>query len=231
MASSNSQSGNILIYILGAIFLMGLLVLALKGSSSPGSGIDEENLLIRVSEVQNYGNELERAVRYVIANGYSESDIRFAHPDAAAGYGTITDDPQRQVFSREGGGAQYREPPNGIQVTATDWIFTARNVVLGVGTSGADDSNVDLVALLMNVTEGFCNIINDKNDIVSPNKTPPQDHSNVHFSALFDGSYTRVNYIAESAGTAFVHKQEGCFEGGNIPAAGTYHYYRVLLAR
>ena len=231
MTSSNSQSGNILIYILGAIFLMGLLVLALKGSSSPGSGIDEESLLIRVSEVQNYGNELERAVRYVIANGYSQSDVRFAHPDAAAGYGVITDDPERQVFAREGGAAQYREPPNGIQVTATPWIFNGRNVVNGVGTTGTTNTNVDLVALLMNVTKNFCVAINEKNDIPNTAGDPPRDQTDVEYTTLFTGAYSRVHHIAQSSGTDMFGHTEGCFEGGGDPANGTYHYYRVLLAR
>ena len=75
---SNSQSGNILIYILGAVFLLGALTIMVKGSSAPGGGIDEEALIIRVSEVQNYGRELEQAVSYIFQNGHSEADIRLS---------------------------------------------------------------------------------------------------------------------------------------------------------
>lgn len=221
----SSQSGNILIYILGAIFLLGLLVVISKGSFSPGAGIDQEQLLIRVSEVQDYGQELEQAVSYVLANGHSEADIRFAHPDADSAYGDITDIPSRQVFSRDGGGAKYRQPPEGIQVTSADWIFNADNTVPQVGSGTAD-----LIAILPNVTESFCLKINDTNDVENPSNTPPQDSDNFEITTLFAGSY---NSSPEEMGGSSLNanKKEACIQGSGTPPAGTYHYYRVLLAR
>jgi len=116
---ANTQSGNILIYILGAIFLLGLLIITVRGSSTPGNNIDEEELILRVAEVQQFGAELENAISFILQKGFSELDIRFGHPDAAAGYGLITDTPERQVFDRNGGGAIYRTPPNNIQTIVT----------------------------------------------------------------------------------------------------------------
>lgn len=231
-----SQSGNVLIYILGAIFLLGILVIAVKGSSTPGAGIDPEQLMIRVAEVQEYGKELERAVAYVLANGHSESDIRFAHPNADSAYGDITDTPTRQVFSREGGGARYRDPPDGIQTTATPWHFSGNNVVGQIGSGvGATNSNVDLTAILTNVSEDFCTLVNEKNDALSTTGDIPQDCGNVEISNPFNGSYTFVNQILDGSGCGetelLLSKMEGCFEGDNDPPSGTYHYYRVLLVR
>ena len=85
------QSGNILIYIIGAIALIGLLTVMVKGSTLPGAGIDREELELRASDIQQYAMELERAVAYILQSGYSESDIRFAHPNHSSAYGDITD--------------------------------------------------------------------------------------------------------------------------------------------
>lgn len=226
-----NESGNILIYILGTILLLGLLVMAVKGSNTPGAGIDQETLMIRVSEVQEYGQELERAIAYILANGHSETDIRFAHPNASSAYGDITDDPTRQVFSRQGGGATYREPPSGIQTTVTQWHFTGANRVGEVGSDAASARSADLVALLQNVTQDFCLLINEKNDIDNPSDSPPQDGTNVEIGTPFTGTFTATHLIEDSGAVYFPQHLEGCFEGGGTPPNGTYHYYRVLLAR
>jgi len=229
---NKQEAGNILIYILGAIFLLGILVVVVKGSSTPGSNIDRESLLIRVAEVQAYGQELERAVAYVMRNGHSEADIRFAHPDADPAYGDITDTPTRQVFAREGGGARYREPPSDIQTTPTptDWIFNGRNRIPSVGTDTATVGTTELIALLSNVTKDFCILINNKNDIENPLGNPPQDVGNIAYT-IFNGAYALNAGSVIGSLSINPFKLEGCLEGGGDPPTGTYHYYRVLLAR
>ena len=232
--TTSNESGNILIYILGAIFLLGLLVVLVKGSSSPGSNIDEEGLMIKVAEVQQYGNELESAVAIIMSNGFSESDIRFAHPDAASSYGDITDTPTRQVFSKQGGGATFRAPPTGVQTTVTPWTFNAENWVplVGTGSGGCGGSScVDLIAFLPYVSQSFCNIVNDKNDITGSSGPPPPDNGTVDITAVFTGSFN-ASYQIYDSGKVLGGEKEGCFEGGGAtPPAGTYHYYRVLMAR
>jgi hypothetical protein len=228
--SSHPEAGNILIYILGAIFLLGLLVVISKGSVTPGAGIDQETLLLRVAEVQNYGKELERAVSYVMANGHSEVDIRFAHPDAASAYGDITNIPSRQIFSRDGGGATYRKPPQGVQTTPTDWNFTGENFINQIGTTCSSSLCTDLIAILKNVSKDFCLLINNKNGITNPSNNPPTDAGNALTSNLFSGDFS-FNSAINDISTDLDNRSEACFEGSNDPPAGTYHYYRVLLAR
>lgn len=226
----NTQSGNILIYILGAIILIGLLTIMVKGSSTPGAGIDRETLEIRVAEVQAYGNELERGVAYILRNGYSESDIRFAHPNHSSAYGDITDIPARQVFAREGGGVTWRDNDPDIQVIDTDWLFNGQNKVYEVGSStcGATNLCTDLVAFLRNVTLDFCLLINDKNDITNPSNLPPVDDAFITFTTPFIGDFT-LSTALYSIDNNLNGKKEGCFQENGLP--GTYHYYRVLLAR
>lgn len=230
----SNEAGNVLIYILGAILLLGLLVVMVKGSSTPGSNIDKETLILRVNEVQQYGEELERAIAYIMQNGHSETDIRFAHPDAHSDYGDITNTPTRQVFSRRGGGATYRTPPTDIQTTPTSWIFSGSNIV---GDAGSGECNpgmsscVDLTAILMNVSQKFCIEVNKRVNLGASENFLPVDQNNFEYTTLFNGSYVNSREIIDSAPCAVCQHLEGCVEGGADPANDTYHYYRVLLAR
>lgn len=149
-----------LFIILIAVVLVGLLTAAIQSGGGPeGAHIDKETLVIRTSEVQQYAGELERAVRFVMDNGKSESDIRFAHPAAAADYGDLSADadPSDQVFSPAGGAAAYRQPPAGIN-DGSAWEFYGGTAIPGAGTGAAD-----LIAVLPNVTAAFCERINALN--------------------------------------------------------------------
>lgn len=155
------EDGNILFMVLIAIVLIGALTVAIQFSSRPeGANIDNETLVIRASEVQRYASELERAVLFIMQSGKSESDIRFAHPDAPSAYGDLSadPDPSDQVFDRNGGGAAYRDPPEDVQVTAAPWEFYGGTALPGVGSGRAE-----LIAVLPNVTQQFCDRINQLN--------------------------------------------------------------------
>ncbi|MCF8495454.1 MAG: hypothetical protein K9G62_02170 [Alphaproteobacteria bacterium] len=146
--------------ILIAIVLIGVLTAAIQYSSRPeGSNIDKETLVIRATEVQRMASELERAILFILQNGKSESDIRFAHPEAPADYGDLSadSDPSDQIFDRTGGGAEYRAPPPDVN-DGSPWEFYGGTHVPGVGSDQAD-----LVAVLPNVTPQFCDKINELN--------------------------------------------------------------------
>lgn len=196
-----------------------------RGSTSPGSNIDVETIMIKVAQTQQYGNELEKAVAFIMNNGHSESDIRFTYPDTS-------DTPTRQIFHRNGGGAIYRAPPVGVQTTVTPWVFTARNAVQRVGTSEATDASVDLIAVLPNVTQSFCIALNNAVNVTNPSGIPPRDDSTAAVTSAyaFFGIFQAGRWIGDT-GQYLYGKKEGCFEGGSDPAIGTYHYYRVLLVR
>lgn len=164
----HTQSGNMLFMILIAIVLVGILTAAIfRTSNIQDASIDNETLAIRASEIQRYGGELERAVLYIVQNGISESDIRFAHPDAPSAYGDLSADTDKrdQIFDRAGGGASYRAPPSGIN-DGSPWEFYGGTAIPGMGTSKAD-----LIAVLPNVTDQFCRKVNDMNGQATPADT------------------------------------------------------------
>jgi len=224
-AKAKNQSGNILIYILGAIFLMGLLIVALKGSFQEGSGIDPEKTAMLVGQVQRYGAELERGVAYVLRNGYSETDIRFAHPNAPS-YGLITDIPARQVFSPEGGGVEWRAPPVGIlQNPGSNYTISSGSEIDGVGSTCGTSRCNDLVMYLLNPTKDFCLAVNNANGITNPSGDTPIEPDSFTWNIPFDGTYILYGTV-NTTGNYTAGKTEGCVKYTTL-----YYYYRVLLAR
>ena len=238
-----SQNGNILFMILIAIALIGALTAVIQSSStSDGANIDDEALIIRTTEVQRYAAELERAVLFIMQNGHSESDIRFAHPKAHSDYGDLAADttPSNQVFHKNGGGAAYRGAPSGIN-DGSAWEFYGGTAMPAVGSNKAD-----LVAVLPNVSDAFCTRINDLNN---QNGTPTDTGGSLASGASagscvsmgaagrFDSAqqfYTTPNTadeatFAQDSVTSAAHTAlQGCVK---CDADAKNHFYHVLMAR
>jgi hypothetical protein len=124
-------------------------------------------------------------------DGISESDIRFAHYDAHADYGDITVADgthgfKNQVFHPDGGAAEYRAPPNGIN-DGSAWEFYAGTQIPGIGTV----TRGDLVAVLPNVTEDFCNKIN----IINGQTGTPADTGTTAASGSDPGNCVNVGAL------------------------------------
>ena len=224
------QSGNMLIYILGAIFLLGLLIVLVKGSFQEGVGVDGDKLVVAASRTQQYAGELERGVAYVLQGGVSESDLRFAHPDALAAYGTYSDI-NTMVFAPSGGGVEYQAPIAGIN-DGTQWQFFATTHFTDIGTDTAATQKAELIAVLPKVTLAFCNQINRnvKQAIDLAQITDAGDKGCVYepgeeFAGTFRAG-AAVNLLTD-ARLSSVPAREACIKC----ADGTYNYYRVLMER
>lgn len=242
---NQQQNGNVLLIVLLAVVLIGVLTAAIQSTSRPeGANIDDEALILRAGEVQRYASELERAVLYILQSGQvSEADIRFAHADAPDGYGSqdIYDGANNvnQVFAREGGGAAYRLPPEGVN-DGSRWEFYGGTHVPSVGSD-----RPELIAVLPNVTEQFCRYIND---VVRQPGIPVDSGggqaSNVNPGAcVYQGENGRFSDEAQFYETANTMKEDtfaldqisekpltalqACVEC----STGGYHFYHVILAR
>ena len=248
------ERGNILFMILIAVALIGLLTAAISQTNRPdGANIDKETLVLRASEVQRYASELERAITFIMQNGMSEADIRFAHYNAHADYGDLGADTDKrdQVFDREGGGATYRDAPADIN-DGSAWEFYGGTHIPGMGRA----DRAELVAVLPHVTQAFCDKINDVNgqtgtmtDDGGSSATATNAGSCVNLGTLgrFDDAtqfYTTINTMDEASGS-FVHDantsaarpaQQGCVTcsvdtNGANGAADELHFYHVLMTR
>lgn len=240
----NSQSGNILFIILIALALLGALSAAVMNSSdSETANIDSETLSIRLSEVQRYVSELERGVNFIIQNGVSESDIRFAHMNAPSAYGDLSADTDKsdQVFHRDGGGAAYRDPPDRIN-DGTGWQFYGGSDLPSVGSDRAD-----LIAVLPNVSRQFCeavNVANGQSVVLNDTGTGTASGASAGdclYMGATDGHfgdstqfYTTPNIVDE---TTFAQDPNTSAARTALQACvlcardSEYHFYHVLLAR
>lgn len=248
------ERGNVLFMILIAVALIGLLTAAISQTNRPdGANIDSETLILRVSEVQRYASELERAITFIMQNGLSESDIRFAHYNANADYGDLGADADRrdQVFDREGGGATYRDAPNDIN-DGSAWEFYGGTHIPGMGRA----DRAELVAVLPHVTQAFCDRINEVNgqtgtmdDDGGTTTSATVAGSCVNLGALgrFDDTtqfYININTMDETSGS-FVHDAntsaarpapQGCVTcaldtNGANGTTDERHFYHVIMTR
>lgn len=224
-----NERGSLLLYILIGIVLIGALTIALRNSGGGSENIDKEDLILKTGQIQRYGAELSSTVSDLLSNGISEADIRFAHPDAPNDYGTITTNPSQQIFSKTGGRANYRLPPNNIN-DGSLWEFYGTTNVPQVGSDKAE-----LIAVLPNVTEEFCNAMNIQLGFTK--STQPTDSSTgttpdciqATSSDRFVGSFNDGSpNILDATTFSRLPAMQACVY---CDSGATYNYYYVLMAR
>lgn len=228
-APFRDQSGSILLYVLLGIVLLGALAVALRNSGGGNSNIDKEDAILKASQVQSYAKELSDAVNSLLSNNLSEDELRFAHPDAPVTYGTITTDPTHQIFAPTGGKVTYRQPPDGVN-DGSQWEFFAATDIPQVGSDKSE-----LVAVLPNVTQTFCQAINTQIGFTAASQ--PTDSAtgttpdcvkglSIHrFTGTFNDSSPNV---MDSTTFSRLPALQACVY---CASDSTYNFYYVLLAR
>lgn len=227
LTKPQTESGNVLLIVLLAIVLLGVLTAAIQQTSQTAASIDNETLILRAAEVKRTAAEMERGVNFIMQGGLSETDIRFAHPDAHNDYGDLSADTDKtdQLFDRVGGGVTYPAPPENIN-DGSAWEFYGNTALPEVGTDAAE-----LVTVLPNVTVEFCRKMNE--GLGYDLATQPQDSG----ACIYGGSGARFDDATQFSGTpntvtaasfSLKPSMQGCVE---CTSGGTYHYFYVLMAR
>lgn len=220
-----NQSGNVIFFILLAIFLLGLVTAALRSTGIESSGIEREDLSIKISQVRQNAGEIEHAVNLALQNGISESDISFAAADAPSAYGTYNANPKAEIFNPAGGAARFRSAPSGIN-DGSGWEFYGNTAIPQMGTDKAE-----LVAVLPNVTEAFCTAINAQAGQTTVQPTDDGSCVNAGPSSRF----SPLNNFAASPNTmneatfTLMPAPEACVQCN--AGSTTFNYYHVLMAR
>jgi len=200
----SAQSGNILLYILIAIVLIGLITVALRSNGGMTENVDKESDASKATQLIRYAGELSQAVQIILSNGASEADVRFAIPGSVtAGYGDIATTPANQVFSSQGGKAVYRLPPAGVN-DGTAWAFSAGRSMPQVGSDKAD-----LTAILTNVTDSSCQAIDSQLGFSS---VPTAACGTVTSGFLGASDYSSSPIILSTAGFSLLPAPQACIK-------------------
>lgn len=236
----SSESGSALFYILIAVVLFAALSFTVSQINRGGGGSDiqSERHTLQASEILQFARSMQTAVRTMKIGGVADTQFNFDNP-IVTGYdhgGCTAAD--CEIFNADGGGVSYIKPDTDWLDPAQSagshygqWLFSGRNEIVGVGTDGgASGASVELLLVLPWIREDLCIQINDMLDVVNPGGIPPQDSGNADIANKFTGSYTASQTVG-GGDPEIEGKRAGCFEGGGAPAAGTYHFYQVLLAR
>lgn len=240
----NSQSGNVLFYILLAVMLLAALAYAVaQGGRGSANNVSAEKARLFSTEILGYGDVVANAADQLGLRGYSDTQISFEN-NIVSGYANVncTEDVCK-VFALDGGGVNYMKPND-------EWLDTAQNGQPRYGElyihnrSNVEDvgtGNDDLILFVPYVKKEVCAAINKLLGIVPASRDVPRE-TNGPFAVnvKFDGVYVQVaDRKVSGDGTTgepeiLFGKQAGCTEssgGASNPPAGTYHFFKVLVAR
>lgn len=232
------ESGSALFYILIAVVLFAALSFAVAQMTRGGGeqGASTEVRRLQAGEILQYTRAMQTAVRSMKIEGAEDTQVSFENAALGAGYNYASCGDACKIFASSGGGMVYSQPSsdwldqgNSGGASFGDWLFTGSNAVTGVGTDGGGADSSDLLMILPWVTKNLCVQINDMLGIDNPGGDPPADTGNADLATKFIGAYAATQTIG---GVAQIDGQRaGCFAGGGTPAADTYHFFQVLIAR
>lgn len=239
--SKNSLRGNVLFIVLLGVVLFGALSYAVVNSNSDsGDTGSAEQARIYAGEIVRYAQSMRAAVDRMRMNGVSENDIRFAHPDLDAAYGTLGTTPKNEVFHPDGGGMNYLTPKQewlnyafSGDTNFGDWIFNSRNYIMGVGSNAGSCSQSDcyeLVMLLPYLNKETCVAINNILAAGAEDADPDQDTGSILITHGFNGTYIGPAKI-DGTNADLNGLKSYCLQGDIVPPAGSYIFYTALIER
>jgi hypothetical protein len=223
---AHPESGNVIFFILLAIILIGLATAAIREGNQGFTDVDRESTVLDESKIRQYASELERGVVFIVNNGASENDIRFAYPDASSDYGDITSNPQFQLFSPKGGGAEYRKPPPGVN-DGSPWEFYGNTALPQVGSD-----RPELTAVLPDIGDDLCKKINqDEGYDAALALTDSGSCINAGAIFRFRDATQYDDSGPNTVDTATFPTTKPVMEGCITCADGSHHFFHVLHAR
>ena len=240
----NSQSGNVLIYILIAVALLAALSYAIAQSGRGNVGnVNKEQSRLYAIEILKYGGVIRQAVSQIRLRGYQDIEISLENNIVDDYENTNCSDSECEIFNVNGGGVHYLAPKSvwldNAQSSEFDYgtlYFHGEASVVEVGLN-----RDDLIMFIPYIKKSICMALNEQLGIVPSGRDVPLETNgpfavNVKFVGDFGVALDRKVSGDGTVGDDQVlyGKMAGCTEASgtaSTPLAGTYHYYQVLLAR
>ncbi|HPD83786.1 MAG: hypothetical protein R3D88_06705 [Alphaproteobacteria bacterium] len=230
----HTEKGNVFIFILLAIALLGLLTVALSRSSSDSNETgDFERQQIIASDILNYTKSIEIAVQNLLARGCGENSISFWHDSNGDGTEDGSDDYYNagaptdhscHIFKPEGTGLAYAAPK-------TEWLdsnFSASadygNIIFTGNLHKPTKTDVagntlrkkDLIIIFPYLNQTICQRVNLLSEAAIASTNPPKedDTDAANFKVKFTGAFTLGSDIdgngSDPAANVFTNVDSGC---------------------
>lgn len=223
--------GNVLIILLILVVMVGALTLAFSSGMRGGTEkIGEDNARLMASDIIQYANTIDTAIKMIQIDGTADEDISF-HGDfwGHTDYEHSTAQPdENRVFSPLGGGVNYVKAPKDSN-NGSDWVFSAINRVSFGGTQ-IGDSGYGLTMFLPEVNDTVCRQINKA--LIDDESIPTE--TDCFGLTAFTGTYSSGAWLM-APGT-FDDLKMGCIQsstscGVTGSQAGKNYFYAVLVER
>jgi hypothetical protein len=214
------ESGNVLIYVLIGIILIGALTVTLsrQANQADSENLDKETIQFNVLQLMEYAQSMQNVVSQMEMTGTTFSTIDIVNPTSNTPYTTAPH--IHKIYHPQGGGMTYKtadDYSSGVFLSTTDgWQLNNANNV-----EWTESSADDLILTAMDINEDICNGINAKiRDDIS---TPPVSTATID-DLFLEGATTDLTATncADCEGY-----QTLCLED----SAGDYAFYSVLINR
>lgn len=232
------QSGNALIFILIAVFLLGGLTVLLTrtGNETETTG-DREKLSLEVSKLLRYTNSIQTAIEQMRLRGVSENEISFANtiyqqcnntPIQGPGHNNRCTRPECEIFHVRGGAITPIDTPEALKLggTCAWWKSGAMALdlkrVVNIGSAAGNELLLEVSSL----SKDACLEINRRLGIAPISGEPPSDDDSG--GAQFAGTYTLNGPQIGDEAAALVGRKSFCLRR---PGDGAYNFYTVLIAK
>ncbi|MEM7617797.1 MAG: hypothetical protein AAF244_00305 [Pseudomonadota bacterium] len=235
------QAGNILVFILIAILLIGLLTISLtRSNNSTNETGNYELQQITISNFMRYAKNLEIGIQMLKSRGCGENEISFDNP-VEDGYENLEapDDFSCHIFEAEGAGLEWQEPDR--KISRLPYAIYGDHVIHGIGSTSEPfvNANADLILVMRDIPAQLCEAINlhldngltsvpiDRGDSISDGT---ERKFIGEFTADEDISGDQgTDICSEDVDTALCGITSGCFKEG---AGEEFNvFYSVLYAR
>ncbi len=242
-----NSKGNALVIILIMIALIAALsAVSMRSSNRSTTNMDTETARIQAEKLMRQAKSYESGiVQMMSVNQCSENEINFLNTITTRDY-TNTNSPANKkcdLFSLEGAGLSYDNPKN-IALDSSfssdsdygQWVFTATQCVLGLGSDDndtCDDKEVALMAIVPTVTLAVCLQINELNSIENTGGVPPSEDfasATNTFKGTFEAA-TDPELGEGTTGVNLIKHATGCFQNSSGSWANGYTFYHALLIR
>lgn len=218
----HNERGNVLVYILLAVALLGSLSFAVSQGWRGGmQDVTKEKARLYANDILEYANAVGNAVAQLRLRGCSDTQISF-EASGIAGYvnNNAPGDKSCHVFDLNGGGVTYKPmPPEALKSSITNFAYTGMDAVNNIGTSDSE-----LLMYGVGISDQVCIQINKMIGQVTGD-TLIQDNADVTPDP-FLGIYS--SNVAIGDGSDFDGVRTGCFFCGPY---GENVFYKVLIAR